>query len=425
MVDIRPFKGIQYDKDKIEDMEDVVTQPYDKISEEMQDKYYEKSEYNYCRLILPKEENRYEMAAKRLRDWLREGVLNKEADPGIYVYYQDFEVLGEKYTRKGFISAVKLHPFEEEIVLPHEETHKGPKIDRLNMLTATEKNLEAGFMLYSDPDENTIDMFDKMEKKEPLYEATDEYGVHNRVWKIEDQEKIKKVKEVLSSEQVVIADGHHRYETAVTFRDTLREKNPGWKEDDAFNWRMTFMVPVEDPGLVVLPGHRLLLEHEMSDEHLNELAKYFDMNEIDIDEAEDFLEKNDDTSSFVIYDGEKAISTRLKNKDEIERFMSDEFSKDYKELDVVVLRNVIFNGIMKTGELKIDETISYERWSKDAIKRVDEGEAKVAFLVNATKPEQVLNVAKNGERMPQKSTDFYPKADSGFTMMDIEPGEKL
>ncbi|MFO7768048.1 MAG: DUF1015 domain-containing protein [bacterium] len=425
MVDIRPFKGIQYDKDKIEDMEKVITQPYDKITDEMRDKYYADSEYNYCRLILPKEENRYEMAATRVQNWLREGVLNKEISPGIYVYYQDFEVLGEEYTRKGFISAVKLHPFEEGIVLPHEQTHKGPKIDRLNMLTATEKNLEAGFMLYTDPDETTIDIFDETAKGDPLYEATDEYGVHNRVWKIEDGGKIKEVEKILSGEQVVIADGHHRYETAVTFRDTLREKNPDWQEDDAFNWRMTFMVPVEDSGLVVLPGHRLLLEHSISQEHLEELEKYFDMEEIDLEKAEDFLDDNKDISSFVIYDGEKAISARMKSRDAVEQFMGDDYSKDYKELDVVVLRDVIFNGIMNTGGLKIDETISYERWSKDAIKRVDEGEAKVAFLVNATKPEQVLNVAKNGERMPQKSTDFYPKADSGFTMMDIEPGEKL
>ncbi|MGM0510167.1 MAG: DUF1015 domain-containing protein [Thermoplasmatota archaeon] len=425
MVDIRPFKGIQYDKDKIEDMEKVITQPYDKITDEMRDKYYADSEYNYCRLILPKEENRYEMAATRVQNWLREGVLNKEISPGIYVYYQDFEVLGEEYTRKGFISAVKLHPFEEGIVLPHEQTHKGPKIDRLNMLTATEKNLEAGFMLYTDPDETTIDIFDETAKGDPLYEATDEYGVHNRVWKIEDGGKIKEVEKILSGEQVVIADGHHRYETAVTFRDTLREKNPDWQEDDAFNWRMTFMVPVEDPGLVVLPGHRLLLEHSISQEHLEELEKYFDMEEIDLEKAEDFLDDNKDISSFVIYDGEKAISARMKSRDAVEQFMGDDYSEDYKELDVVVLRDVIFNGIMNTGGLKIDETISYERWSKDAIKRVDEGEAKVAFLVNATKPEQVLNVAKNGERMPQKSTDFYPKADSGFTMMDIEPGERL
>ncbi|MFW6195897.1 MAG: DUF1015 domain-containing protein [Thermoplasmatota archaeon] len=425
MVEIREFKGIQYDKDKIEDMEKVITQPYDKISEEMQDEYYGDSEHNYCRLILPKEENRYEKAAERLREWLRNEILKKEDDPGIYVYYSDFEVLGEKYTRKGFISAVKLHPFEEGIVLPHEETHKGPKIDRLNMLRATEKNLEPGFMLYTDPEHETIDLFDKIAEQEPLYEATDGYGVHNRVWKIEDEEKIAKVKEVLNGEQVVIADGHHRYETAVNYRDEMRKKNPDYREDEAFNWRMTYMVPVEDPGLVVLPGHRLLLKDEFKKEHLKELKKYFDVKEIDIDDNKEFLKENDDTSAFIVYDGEKAYGLRLKSRDAVDDLLSEDYSEDYKELDVVILRDIIFEEVMNTGELHIDEGISYERWEKDAIERVEDGEATVAFLVNATKPEQVLKVSKNEERMPQKSTDFYPKVDSGFVMMDIQTGETL
>ncbi len=425
MVEIRPFNGIQYSKDKIHEMEKVVTQPYDKISDEMQEKYYGNSEYNYCRLILPKEENRYEKAAERLEKWLREEILKKEEKPGIYVYYQDFEVLGKQYTRKGFVSAVKLHPFDEEIVLPHEETHKGPKIDRLKMLRATEKNLEPGFMLYSDPEEVSIGLFDEIAQEEPLYEATDDLGVHNRVWKIEDPDKIEKVEKVLQDEQVVIADGHHRYETAVNYRDEMREKNPGYEEKEAFNWRMTYMVPVEDPGLQVLPGHRLLLKKEVTDEHIDELQDYFDIEEIDIEEADDFLEKNKDTSSFVLYDESRTLGLRLRDREKVERFLSEDYSDDYKELDVVILRDVIFEGIVDAEELHIDEDISYERWAEDAIEKTDSGEAKVAFLVNATKPDQVLNVAKNGERMPQKSTDFFPKVDSGFMMMDIQGGESL
>ncbi|MFP3871278.1 MAG: DUF1015 domain-containing protein [Candidatus Natronoplasma sp.] len=425
MVEILPFEGIQYNKEKLKNTEDVITQPYDKISEEMQKKYYDKSEYNYCRLILPKEENRYEMAAQRLQEWMEEEVLKREESPGIYIYYQDFEVLGEKYTRKGFISAVKLHPFEEEIVLPHEETHKGPKIDRLNMLRATEKNLEAGFMLYSDPKKETIDLFDEIAEEEPLYEATDDLGVHSRVWKIEDEEKIERVEKVLKGEQVVIADGHHRYETAVTYRDEMREKNPDYQDREAFNWRMTYMVPVEDPGLKILPGHRLLLKERVKKEHIEELKEYFKISEVPEDGFEDYLENNDDTTSFVLFDGERTLGLRLKDRKAVERFMSEDYSKDYKGLDVVVLRDVIFRGIMDLGDLHIDEDISYERWSDDAVKKVKEGEASVAFLVNATRPEEVLRVAKNGERMPQKSTDFYPKANSGFVMMDISAGEVL
>ncbi len=425
MVEMRPFKGIQYDKDKVGEMEKIITQPYDKIDDEMREKYYENSEYNFCRLILPKEENRYEKAAERLENWMREKILEKEEKPGIYVYYQDFEVLGRKYTRKGFISALKLHPFEEKIVLPHEETHKGPKIDRLNMLRSTEKNLEAGFLLYSDPDKITIDLFDDIAEDEPIYEATDEYGVRSRVWKIEDEGQIKRVKKVLNGEQVVIADGHHRYETAVNFRDELRAKNPDWKENDAFNWRMTYMVPVEDPGLVVLPGHRVLLKHELKEEHIDEIKEYFETYQIELSDVEGFLKENKDTISFVLYDGKRTHGLKLREGSDIDKFLSEDYSQDYKELDVVVLRDVIFEGIMGAKDLDIDVTIAYERWADDAIDRVDEDKAEVTFLVNSTKPEQVLKVAKNGERMPEKSTDFYPKVNSGFVMMDIEPGEKL
>ncbi len=425
MVEILPFQGIKYNKEKTEDMEDIITQPYDKISEEMQDEYYKRSEHNYCRLILPKEENRYQAASERLKEGIDEEILKREDEAGIYVYYQDFEVLGESYTRKGFISAAKLPPFEEEVVLPHEETHKGPKIDRLNMLRTTEKNLEAGFMLYSDPKEETIHLFDEIAEEEPLYEATDDLGVHSRVWKIQDRDKIEKVKKVLENEQVVIADGHHRYETAVTYRNEMREKNPDYQEREAFNWRMTYMVPVEDPGLKILPGHRLLLNEKVKKEHMDELEKYFEISELSDKEFDGYLKNNVDTTSFVLFDEERTLGLRLKDRGTIEKFMSDDYSEDYKRLDVVILRDVIFREIMGLEELHIHDDISYERWSEDAVDKVEKGKGTVAFLVNATKPEEVLKVAKNGERMPQKSTDFYPKANSGFVMMDISAGEVL
>ncbi len=425
MVKVRPFRNIQYNKGKIDSMEKVITQPYDKIPDELQEKYYKNSPYNYCRLILPREEDRYEAASTSLQKWMEEEILLKDKEPSIYVYYQRFEVLGKKHTRKGFISAVKLHPFEEKVVLPHEKTHKGPKIDRLNMLRATDKNLEPGFMLYSDADGTTIDIFDEIAAREPDFEAEDEYGVHSRVWRLSEERAIEKVQEVLDGQQVVIADGHHRYETAVTHRDEMREKYPDHTEDHAFNWRMTYMVPVEDPGLVVLPGHRLLLKHDVSSDHLEQIREHFDATELEIGDAESYLEEHKDKISFVMYDGDKAVGISIPDLSSVEKFMDSDYSEDYRSLDVVILRDVIFEGIMGAKELAIDETIAYERWLDDAVKRVKEGDATVAFLVNATRPEQVLRTAKNGERMPEKSTDFYPKVNSGFTMMDIGPEEKL
>ncbi len=416
MVEIRPFKAIRY-TDKAGDMTKLITQPYDKIDPEMQDRYYAKSEYNYCRLILPKEENRYEMAAKRIEEWLSSGIIAKDGEPALYVYFQDFEVLGKKYTRKGFISAVKLHPFEEKVVLPHERTHKGPKIDRLNMLRATKKNLEAGFMLYPDEEKVTIPILEKAAAGSPIIDVVDEYGVRNRIWALTNPDDIRAIQDVIAPEQVVIADGHHRYETAVTFRDEMRKN--GYEGNEGFNFRMTLMVPIQDEGLVVLPTHRLLLKNELTDAHLKELAKYFEVSEIEQDEVEEFLEVYAEEHAFVAYDGKKFYGMALLEPENIERFFKPEYSEEYRNLDVVILRDVIFEGIMGVKDLKIDESIAYERWMDDAIARVDSGEAKVVFLMNPTGPHEVLAVAKNGERMPEKSTDFYPKMVSGTGMMDL------
>ena len=418
MVEIRPFKAIRY-TEKAGEPEKLITQPYDKITPEMQEEYYEKSEYNYCRLILPIEENRYEMAKKRVDRWISDGILKKDEERALYIYFQDFEVLGRRYTRKGFISAVKLHPFEEKIVLPHEKTHKGPKIDRLNMLRATKKNLEAGFMLYPDRKRKTIGILEKLSKERPIIDAVDGYDVRNRIWALSDPEDIKVIQEVIGPEQVVIADGHHRYETAVTFRDELRARGP-WDESDAFNFRMTLMVPIQDKGLVVLPTHRLLLKDELKDGHMKELEKYFGIQELERNDIEEFLEKNRERKAFVVYDGKRYLGLVLKDFDAVQKFFKPEYSEEYRNLDVVILRDIIFEGIMGARDLKIDESIAYERWIDDAVKKVDAGDARVAFLMNPTGAHQVLNVAKNGERMPEKSTDFYPKMVSGTTMMDLK-----
>ena len=425
MVEIRPFRAIRYTS-KAGELKNLITQPYDKITPEMQKKYYENSIYNYCRLILPIEDERYEIAKERLNKFFAEKIFEKDTHPGIYVYYQNFELFGKKYLRKGFICAMKLSSFEENVVLPHEKTHKSPKIDRLNMLRATLKNLEPGFMLYSDPKKVTVKIFDEVANSTPLIDVIDEYNVRNRIWKIEDPERIQAVQKVLEPETVVIADGHHRYETALTFRDELRAKNPNWSEDNAFNFCMTFLVPVEDEGLIILPGHRVLLHLTLTEKEINEIKKYFNVSEITRANVELFLRNNQKKICFVAYTGnQRYYGLVLKDFDNISQFFKPEYSEEYKHLDVVVLRDVIFEGIMNARELKIDVDIVYSRWINDAIEMVDSGRAKVAFLLNATRPEQVLTIAKNHERMPEKSTDFYPKIISGLTMMDIAPDEKL
>lgn len=425
MVEIRPFRAIRY-TEKAGDYENLIAQPYDKIDQNMQKEYYEKSEYNYCRLTLPIEENRYGISRQRIRQWMSEGILEKDEEPAVFIYRQEFRVFGKTYIRTGFIAALRLHPYEENKVLPHEITHKGPKIDRLNMLRATQKNLETGFLLYPDPEKITIDLFAKMARSHPLIDVEDSLGVRNIIWRLTDPKKIKLVQEAVTDKQFVIADGHHRYETAIAYRDERRRQGK-WTEDSAFNFRMSYMVPIQDEGLIVLPTHRLLKKINLTDDTLQEFKKFFAVSEVDAnpEALRSFLESHNKKHAFCVYDGKKAYDLLLKDEKTVSEFMDVAWSDEYRSLDVTILKNVIFESIMKTGELKIDEDIIYVRWVKNAMEKVDKGEAKLVFLVNSATPETVLKMARKHERMPEKSTDFYPKMVSGFTMMDLSLREKL
>ncbi|TET32231.1 MAG: DUF1015 domain-containing protein [Candidatus Heimdallarchaeota archaeon] len=425
MVEIRPFKGIRFTK-KAGKLEDLVAQPYDKITEEMQEMYYAKSAYNYCRLTLPIEENRYEISKQRVEKWFSEEIFKQDEKPGFYVYFQDFELFGKSHIRKGFFAAVKLHHFKEEIVLPHEWTHKGPKIDRLNMLVATQKFLEPGFMLYNDPEKTTIKIFDEIAKAEPEMDVIDNLGVRNRVWKINDPKLIKTIQDVfeISPGQIVIADGHHRYETACSYRDELRKTRKDWSEDDAANFRMTLLVAVQDEGLTILPTHRVLDKYEIDDEAWKEIHENFDVKDIEKGEIQEFMDSYKQ-HAFTIYTKGKAYGIALKDSKIVDKYLKEDHADSYKTLDVVIVREVLFNGILKTEHLKIDEDIFYIRWIKDALAKVDDGKATIAVIMNSTKAAQVLDASKKGERMPQKSTDFYPKMISGLVMEDISAGEKL
>ncbi len=425
MVEIRPFRAVRY-TEKAGSYENLIAQPYDKIDSDMQRKYYKESVYNYCRLTLPMEENRYEIAKQRIRQWMNEGILKKDKKPAIFVYKQEFELLGQIYTRTGFIAALRLHPYVENKVLPHEITHKGPKIDRLNMLQATQKNLETGFLLYPDPEKITINLFARTTKTDPLIDVKDSLNVRNLIWKLTDPEKIKLVQEAVIDKQFVIADGHHRYETAITYRDE-RRKQGGWTEDLAFNFRMSYMVPIQDEGLIILATHRLLKKIELTDDTLQKFREFFTVSKIDsnAEALRSFLERHKAKHAFCVYDGKRSYGLLLKNEKVVSQFMDAAWSDEYRSLGVTILRDVIFRAIMKTGELKIDEEMLYVRWIKNTMEKVHKGEAKLAFLINPTTPEMVLKIAQNHERMPEKSTDFYPKMVSGFTMMDLSLGEKL
>ncbi len=419
MVDVRPFKAISYTQ-KAGNAEDLITQPYDKIDLEMQKAYYAKSPYNYCRLILPLEENKYQVANERITQWLNEGVMAKETEPTIFVSCQEFTLDGKKYARTGLIAALRLYPYSENMVFPHEATYKAPKADRLNMLRTVQKDLEPVFLMYQDPEKLTIKIFDEISKTKPVIQVTDSLDIKHTLWKISNPKTIRQLQAILSPKTMVINDGHHRYESALTYRDEMRSKG-NWTEDSAFNFHMSYMVPVQEVGLVVLPTHRLLKDYKLTDDLLHAFKFFFDVQEVEpnVDGLESFLNNHINEHAFCIYDGSKAYGLLLKHDKAVYEFVNANVSKETKIFDVVILRDIVFKFILKTGELNIDDNILYVRWTKAAVEKIDRGEASIAFLVNPISAKTVAEIAQQHELLPEKSTDFYPKLVSGLMMMDI------
>jgi uncharacterized protein (DUF1015 family) len=425
MVDVRAFRAIRY-TESAGDPECLITQPYDKIDERMQREYYAKSPYNYCRLILPMEENKYDAALQRIRDWMREGILSKEVEPAVFVCRQEFRLDGENCVRTGLMAALRLYDYSENMVFPHEITYNAPKADRLSMLRMVQKDLEPVFLMYSDPEKVTIGLFKEVSETKPVIVVRDAFGVKHTIWRVTDFAKIRLLRETLEPKTVVITDGHHRYESAVAYRNEKR-KEGNWDSDSAFNFHMSLLVPIEDEGLVVLPTHRLLRNCELTDESVSALKQFFMVTSIDptVKGLDSFLEAHKNEHAFAVYAKGKACGLVLKHKESVYEFVRAKSSKETKVFDVVILRDVIFKAILKTGELKMDEDIIYERWTKTAVEKVDNGLAELAFLVNPISAETVWQIAHQHECMPEKTTDFYPKPASGLMMMDISNSEKL
>jgi uncharacterized protein (DUF1015 family) len=425
LVDIRPFRDIRYTK-KAGDPEQLITQPYDKIDSQLQKEYYSKSPYNYCRLILPTEPNKYEVAERRIELWLKQDIMQKDNEPAVFVSCQEFNLDGKKYARTGFIAALKLYDYSENIVFPHEITYKAPKADRLDMLRAVQKDLEPVFTIYSDPQGKTVAFLQEVAKTEPILQVTDSLNVKHTVWRVAESWKVKQLRNAFSGKTMVITDGHHRYESALIYRDEMRN-NGNWTKDSAVNFHMCYMVPLEEEGLVVLPTHRLLKDFKLTPQVLERLQWFFDVSEMKPTEEalEDYLKSHINQHAFCIYDGSKAYGLTLKHDKAVYDFVSANVSKETKTFDVVILRDIVFKHILEAGQLNADENILYARWTREAMNKVDVGEASIAFLVNPVSAKTVVDIAQQHELLPEKSTDFYPKMVSGLMMMDISPSEKL
>ena len=424
MADIRPFRGWRYNPAKVSDLSQVITQPYDKISGELQQTYLARNPNSFVHLILPAAAEPYSYSAATCRQWSDQGILIRDAQPTIYVLHQDFEVGGQKNTRRSFVAAIRADEFEKGTVLPHERTLSKPKADRLNLLRTTRKDYEQIFMLYSDP-EGIIEQA-LAPTGEPAMQATDDYGVVQKVWPITDPAKLAAVHKALSDKVMLIADGHHRYETALNFRQEM-EKAGTVPDDAALRFKSTAFVNLADPGLVILPTHRLL--YGLGDVNWNDtlarIAKLFETKPIEDAAVEAELSRAGTEHVFALHTGkDKTWLLRLTDKAAVGRLVKDH-STDYHDLDVVILHTLLIEHVFGIRPDNIEEHVAYERNPSETLAKVDSSKYQAALLMNPTRADQVQKVAAHGERMPQKSTDFYPKFVSGLVFMDIGDSERI
>jgi len=432
MAKIFPFRGIRYNPEKV-DLSQVVTQPYDKISSDMQEEYYRRSPYNIVRVILNKkpDERRYEEARENLERWLNEEILIRDDRPTIYAHHQDYEVGDDRrLTRKGFIALFKLSEYGKGI-LPHERTLEKPKEDRLKLMRATRANLGQIFVLYSDPKLATDRILDQQVGTQEPLEVTDSFDprtVH-RLWPIQEEGALEQVVETMRDKTLFIADGHHRYETALAYRDELSGGRGIWPyapthgPETYENVMLTF-VNMDDRGLTIFPTHRLIHELRGLDEQKleTELSEYFELERIGLGERERLLkalqERGDaGRHSFGLYlhGLQEYYLLTLQDEGVMDELVADR-SPEWRRLEVTICHQLLLDRIFGIAPDAVEGQVGYRRSAREALELVEWGKEAAAILLNPTKVEEVRQIAWNGERMPQKSTDFYPKILTGLVL---------
>lgn len=441
MAGIAPFRGIRYNAHKVGDLSKVVTQPYDRIGPELQEEYYALHPYNLVRLIQGRkheddtaDQNVYTRAREYYQAWIDAGYLQREGKQALYVYHQTFTLPdGSQRTRKAFVAALRLVDFSEEIVLPHERTLSGPKIDRLNLMRATAFDFEQIFMLYPDAENRINALLDAAtagkapdEDVEELFEK----DVRQQLWVVDDADVVASVMgEMAPKTGLIIADGHHRYETALNYRNEMRAKHPEAPANAAFNWVMICFVSMDDPGLVILPTHRLIYGYKAktTSQILDGAGRYFEVTPLaGRDELEKALSQaTGEDRRLGFYDG-RYFLLRLISRVSMDELVPER-AAEWRQLDVSILHELLIERVMGITKKQVEakEHLDYYRNLDEALARVDSGEGTCVFILNPTRIGEVKACSDRGEKMPQKSTDFYPKMISGMVMMDIGLAERL
>src|SRR5579872_2791198 len=432
MANVQPLRGIRYNSEKAGDLSSLVTPPYDVISGEAQEGYYAQSPYNVIRLELGQEHaedtslnNRYTRAATTFSEWRLDGVLQQETLPSYYLYQQRFTYDNQSYTRTSLLARVWLEPWNKRVVLPHEHTLAKARNDRLQLLRACATNLSPVMCLYDDPQGRIRRLLGRYAAQAEV-QITDEVNEGHVLQPIADEQVVASIVDFFLQRQLYIADGHHRYETALQYRDEIRNQRHELLDADAANFVLMALIDLDDPGLLVLPTHRLLfnLKPEALQNVTSEnLARYFTVKTLGATESSDALlaqlavEADSSRPALVLSVAGQNWLLSI-NEQGQQRMQESGHSAAWNNLDVAVAHTLIIEDILglNAQDMTAGTNIRYMRDADPTLQAVQTGEAQAAILLNATRVRQMCDVADASDLMPQKSTYFYPKLITGLVM---------
>lgn len=427
MAEIKAFKGLRY-TEKAGDISRLACPPYDVIDAEEGQRLSDKSPYNLIRLELPvmggsENLSDYRGAADTLRSWLKEGVLKCDGEEGIYIYEMEFDADGVRRSVKGFVSLVKLEPFSKGVILPHEETLSRAKADRLNLMKATGCNFSQIYSLYTDEDNSVFSLIDSASRREPDSRFTDGDNVSHKMWVINDKDFIAQLTEKMADKKLFIADGHHRYETALNYKKYAEEN---LDETGSSEYVTMMLVNMENTGLVVFPTHRIVRNLQSFDYNAlcEKCRDYFEITPyLNREKGEQGLAQayDEGKKAFVMFTGDNNYTLMVLKDPEIMDGVIPDGCKALRRLDVSVLHSLVLERIFGIDRENMAKQINltYTRSSDEAIAAVDGKRANCCFLLNPTRVGEIRDVAAAGGKMPQKSTYFYPKLATGLVMNKI------
>ncbi len=440
MAFIAPFRGLRYNeaKDGIDfRFEDVITPPYDVISPEEREQFRLRSPYNFVHVDLPKAEESckdslepYRKSSELLKQWITSKILIKDREPSFYYYEIDYKLPSKLglHTRKGFFALLRLEEFHSGCVYPHEKTFAKVKEDRLMLSLCCEAHLSPIFMLYRDKEKLIEILKDKAYENSTIVNYKDSQNISHRMWKISDEKTCKLLQEAFLEKEIYIADGHHRYETALAYRDRKR-KEKGFREDAPYEFTLVYLSPMEDEGLVILPTHRVFpdIPLESSLKFLEKASEFFEVESFSTTEEgiHGFLQVQEENAKegrnfigFTYHGSNNLYLLKPKLEKLYTFFKSINLEEVFWDIDVVILDKLIFNHLMSIDHrlLEDEKKICFSHDTVKAIKEVLEGKYKTGFLINPTRIDQVVKVASRCLVMPHKSTYFYPKVVSGLVI---------